>query len=1105
MHRKTQCLWLTILILSLLQALPSQSSGFSESKNTKRYEVPSSEKPIAFNAQKELELLQSPEWKDFIRKNGSWTVAKWNQWRGTPHTAYGVGIQISGYSFIDDYNAENAARLFLQENSSLLKLNLTDLELIRAQLILRKWCVSFRQKVGDIPIFNSEIELRITSDARVFLFRSNYHPQIDVNTSPTLSEAHAVESAKTGLPFNPQTDQVLGAELLIYPIENVNHIDYHLAYRVELKTQIPLGYWICYVDAHTGEILLRYNNIKFVAVYGTVTGDYYPMYFTDPIQQAPFIYERVDVSGVGADTTDANGYYNVTVSEPGSYVVHSALSGPYLDVNYEDGPDASYSGTATANEPHDWNWNTSMGLMDEMNVYYHAQFIHTYVTTLDIGFHALDYPMPATVRVGSNYDNAYWDGYGINFGEGSGQPGGFYNLALFCDVIYHEYTHGITDHIVNWPYYGQTGAMDEGYSDYFACTLTDEPLIGEVLCVSEDYLRTVDNTYRYPDDYIGEVHWDGQIVSGVLWDMRKALGSGLADTLAHFARYGDPMSFEELYQEVLVVDDDDGDLSNGTPHFDAITIAFGNHGIGPGLSHFTEFLELGGDLSWGVAWGDYDNDGDLDLAVSQGGGGQNKLYVNNYPISSFTQLNQFGYRQTPTMVWGDYDNDGDLDIAQSNWNEDNRLYENRLSPDGTPTFISHHEFGTGMLSMGMAWADYDNDGDLDLAVVRFEEQNHLYENRLYPDGSPSFVEYNEFGVWKCKGLVWGDFDNDGDPDLAVAGSGINKLYINNYPDSPLFTERTDVFGGGGSGINLVITPGDFDNDSDLDVFVSKGGSLPGGRLYVNNFPDLTFTEFPGFGSDFVGGLGVAWGDFDNDGDKDLGVTNHDGVPNKLCVNNYPIESFSVVDEFSQGAFEGIAWGDYDNDGDLDVALADGTHLSPDRLYINNANNYAYIKVKLIGRNRGLSITEYTNRMGVGAKVKVYDPSTVALLGYHEIIAGSGFCSMNAVEAHFGVPAGNTYDVEVYWPTSGITIDTLVTAPAVITVWEYCRGDANGDKVINSADIVFLSCYLFKGGPPPDPWMAGDANADCYINSSDIVYLNNYLYKRGPAPPPPNCP
>jgi hypothetical protein len=219
---------------------------------------------------------------------------------------------------------------------------------------------------------------------------------------------------------------------------------------------------------------------------------------------------------------------------------------------------------------------------DEANVFHHMGVAHESIKGIDPAFTGVDHSMPAVVRVGSDYANAYFDGLGLNFGEGDGTS--FRNLAQFADVVYHEYAHAVTHSIYPddlLPYSGETGAMDEAWSDYFACTITGEPMIGEGgLLFGSPWLRNMDNDLVVPDDLELEVHNDGRIIGAGLWSLRVLLGKTLADHLIHFARFNLAGSFLDYYEDLLLTDDTDSNLQNGTPHMLDIAKAFGPHGIG---------------------------------------------------------------------------------------------------------------------------------------------------------------------------------------------------------------------------------------------------------------------------------------------------------------------------------------------------------------------------------------------------------------------------------------------------------------------------------------------------------------------------------------------
>ncbi len=317
---------------------------------------------------------------------------------------------------------------------------------------------------------------------------------------------------------------------------------------------------------------------------------------------------------------------------------------------------------------------------------------------------------------------------------------------------------------------------------------------------------------------------------------------------------------------------------------------------GPNQSQNTQ--GIGSGTTYCVAWGDYDNDSDLDLAV--GNWGDNYLYTNNGD-STFTEQQQFGTANTNSVAWGDYDNDSDLDLAVGNHFGVNYLYTN----NGDGTFSERQEFGSGG-TWSVAWGDYDNDSDLDLAVGMWGD-NYLYTN----NGDSTFTEQQQFGSGETCEVAWGDYDNDSDLDLAVGNYyASNQLYVNNGDGT--FTERQEF----GARYTRSLAWADFDRDGDLDLAV---GNSVENVLYVNN-GDNTFSEQLKFG--IADTWCVRWGDWNNDTYPDLAVGNdvaaEPGKESYIYLNNQD----STFDPMLIGDdhIYSVAWGDYDNDLDSDLAV-----------------------------------------------------------------------------------------------------------------------------------------------------------------------------------------
>ncbi|MBK7978950.1 MAG: VCBS repeat-containing protein [Ignavibacteriae bacterium] len=357
---------------------------------------------------------------------------------------------------------------------------------------------------------------------------------------------------------------------------------------------------------------------------------------------------------------------------------------------------------------------------------------------------------------------------------------------------------------------------------------------------------------------------------------------------------------------------------------------------------FTEISEtsLIGVSSSAVDWGDYDNDGDLDILLSgfTDNNTVTKIYRNdggnNFTDESSIQLINVG---GGFAKWGDYNNDGFLDILLFGDTWPSTPYRLIYHNNGDNTFTDLNNSNYLPARAGGSWGDYDNDGDLDIllssGIFRNDRNNKFKEQTWlsFPDGNAS----------------WGDYDNDGDLDLISSEyfSDFATIYRNNLPDNSFTQQITIPFGGT---ITSIIS-GDYDNDGDLDIFLigELNGAKNGTKIFRNNFPENTFTEQTSIN---IIGLqtsnnSIALGDYDNDGDLDILLTGNGGIYNinpaaKIYDNNYPENSFTENTSISltnirNGA---VAWADYDNDGDLDVLLTGKTLANKNisKIYQNNS-------------------------------------------------------------------------------------------------------------------------------------------------------------------------
>ena len=320
------------------------------------------------------------------------------------------------------------------------------------------------------------------------------------------------------------------------------------------------------------------------------------------------------------------------------------------------------------------------------------------------------------------------------------------------------------------------------------------------------------------------------------------------------------------------------------------------------------------DYPLSLAWGDYDGDGDLDLAL--GNDGQpNRVYRNE--TTRLALDNTSGETDSSQAVaWGDYDGDGDLDLAVGNFGSPSRVYHYDITAGGE--LILAWTAPTAYDTQALAWGDYDGDGKLDLFLGNSVEQNRLYRNT---GGSFMLAWTDPQLTPKTRAVAWGDYDGDGDLDLALGYAGRPTAIYRNTGSSLAQAWTAPL-----TDTTYSVAWSDYDLDGDLDLAVGNAGSP--NRLYCNDRGAFTLTwSAPLTNTTY----GVAWGDYDGDGDPDLAVGNN-GSPSQVYRND---SGALVLAWNSPGATQvtSVAWVDYDNDGDLDLAMSGPS--SPPMIYRNN--------------------------------------------------------------------------------------------------------------------------------------------------------------------------
>ena len=428
----------------------------------------------------------------------------------------------------------------------------------------------------------------------------------------------------------------------------------------------------------------------------------------------------------------------------------------------------------------------------------------------------------------------------------------------------------------------------------------------------------------------------------------------------------------------------------------------------------------------GAAWGDVDNDGDLDLYVTAYESLRYFLYINDGNGNFTEEGNERGaslvsddphYGQS--AAFGDYDRDGFLDIHVTEW----RVDVFTQNPNGTP---SHNRL---LRNLGEA-----NPGHF----VDVTEKAGVSVDHIEGDGGP--------GSWGFTSR-FSDLDGDGWPDLAIAADWEESVLFWNNGDGT-FSDGTLEAGVSDEDNGMGATTADFNGDGLMDWFVTsifRAGYPPhtGNRMYYNN-GDRTFTDATDSADVRKGFFG--WGtsalDYDNDGDQDLVETNgfyasdeadavhYRGKPLRFWENNgsgvfSEISADIGLTDYFQG--RGLLTFDYDGDGDLDIFVVN--HGWFPVLYRNDGGNAkAWLRIRTIGT--------LSNRDGIGAFITVIpDLSSRASDKVHEVSGSSNFLSQNEMTVHVGLGdhEGTVDLVEIRWPSGvleryeGVEVNSVLKA------------------------------------------------------------------------------
>ena len=499
---------------------------------------------------------------------------------------------------------------------------------------------------------------------------------------------------------------------------------------------------------------------------------------------------------------------------------------------------------------------------------------------------------------------------------------------------------------------------------------------------------------------------------------------------------------------------------------------FANVAIKLGLDTFN--------LAGGVIVDDFNGDGDLDIVTSTWDtSGPMHLFNNNSDGTFSDRTQQAGLEGLMgglNLLQADYDNDGNTDIlvlrgawAGKDGQHPNSLLRNR--GDGTFEDVT---FEAGLAEVSYPtqtadWADYDNDGDLDLFIGNESDNNFQAPWQLFQNqGDGTFLDVaTEAGVKGyafTKGVSWGDYDGDRFPDLYVSNyQGPNRLYRNRGDGT--FEDVTARLGVAYPKDSFPVWFWDYNNDGALDLFVSSyAGNLTHQAAYGLGLPPL-FEKACLYEGDGKGGfrevaeerglggpmqpMGSNFGDLNNDGYLDFYLGTGDPslasiVPNLMFLNQ---AGQRFADVSAAGGFahlqkgHGIAFADLDNDGDLDVFEEMGGAFPgdafSDALYENPGMGNNWMGVQLVGQQ--------SNRSAIGARIRVQIEESGATRSIYRHVNSGGSFGANPFRQTLGLgKAESAQLLEVFWPRTGKT--QILTDPPSGQVIQIVEGKEGYTKL-----------------------------------------------------------
>ncbi len=534
-------------------------------------------------------------WTQFLAASGGTWRAQWDATTEVPLRIWGEGIAVPG-SMASPAIAERAARDLLALHLGLLApgAKLDDFELVSNVLhgegdSMRT--VGFHQRWKGLRVVGGQVSFLFKKD-RVIVIGSQALPHVQPPASTRAASPEAARDAAVAWVNAAYATSTVGGavgEPVVLPIvrdkdDGAPAIEYRVALVVDVDSSDPRARWDVYVDAASGRPLARSQKLRFAT--GTVRYKVPARHPGAGRMDYPAVLANTRI-GQSTAATDVNGV--ITWSGTAAATVTAVATGQCAAVGTASGSPVTGSLTLQPSGTAVWDQSSTETADAQLNAFIHATIVNRYAkSTMNPNLAWLDRPISVRVNESGNC-NAYSTGDDIHFYRSSSQCE---NTGRLADVVYHEFGHSLHGQSIIQGAGDFDGALSEGTSDYLAATITDDHGMGRGFFRNNNALRDIDpvgREKRWPDDVQGQVHADGEIIGGTLWDLRKGMiaalgrdaGIAKADDL-YYAIIQRASDIPSSYVEAVAADDNDGNLANGTPNLCVIQNAFAAHGLASG-------------------------------------------------------------------------------------------------------------------------------------------------------------------------------------------------------------------------------------------------------------------------------------------------------------------------------------------------------------------------------------------------------------------------------------------------------------------------------------------------------------------------------------------